>query len=545
VRQTGFDIWEERKSFLFFPHHCHAREGGNSVLGFGIRHSEKIHPEYSSLNIPSPECRILKVFSKRPSSFETKFLYNLRMTLRSSSSDTSTIFALASAAGRAGVHVLRLSGPNTRRIVEKLSRKSLPPPRLASLRNLFAQKSGDKIDEALVLWFPSPNSFTGEDVAEFHIHGGRAILKALMDEFRAFPDTRLAEHGEFTRRAFENDKMDLTEAEAIADLIDAETEAQRKQALRQFEGALEKLYDDWADRLKKASALCEATIDFSDEDLPTGLLEKQNVMIRQILGEIEKHLADNGRGERLREGFSVAILGSPNAGKSSLLNALSRSDAAIVSPVPGTTRDVIEVSLDIEGYPVNLADTAGLREAAESIESEGVRRALKRAASADFKILVFDGMRDPDPATMDLIDGTAICIVNKADLLNPNLVAARRQVLAKAFTDKGLDATPILKGEMLKISAITGQGLSDLSRALREKIEQNYAATEAPVLTRARHRGAVEECAEAMRRALLTDEIELRAEDLRLALRAIGRITGKVGVDDILNLIFREFCIGK
>lgn len=426
--------------------------------------------------------------------------------------------------------VLRISGPAARETVLCLSQKPLPAPRVASLRVLRHPATAEVLDHALVLWFPAPHSFTGEDVVELHIHGGRAVTHSVAEALGALPGLRLAEPGEFTRRAFENGRMDLTEAEAIADLVHAETEAQRRQALRQMEGALGKLYDGWRARLAKILAYMEASIDFADEDLPADLAERHNNELQDLQTEIAVHLNDNRRGERLREGFSVAIVGPPNAGKSSLLNALARREAAIVSATAGTTRDVIEVHLDLGGYPVVLADTAGLRESADAIEEEGVRRALARAEQADVKLIVFDGAVWPeaDEAAKDLIDHNSIVVVNKADL-----------VKATWYIVQGV-------GEALFVSAQTGEGLPRLLEALTREIASRFGgANAAPSLTRARHRQALEECRNHLDRAVQAAQSDMRAEDVRLAMRALGSITGHVGVEDLLDIIFRDFCIGK
>ena len=322
-----------------------------------------------------------------------------------------------------------------------------------------------------------------------------------MEALRALPDFRLAEPGEFTRRAFENGKLDLTEAEGLADLVNAETAAQHRQALRQMDGELGRLYESWAARLTRALAHIEADIDFVDEELPEDLAAQRLDDVRALEGEIARHLDDHRRGERLREGFVIAILGPPNAGKSSLLNALARREAAIVSPTPGTTRDIVEVHVDLGGYPVTLADTAGLRETADAIESEGIRRALATAALG----------RDD-----------ALVVVNKLDLMGA----------AEA-------------GDALMLSAVTGQGLAELHERLVQEIERRFGATSLPSLTRARHREALEACRGHLNRALAAPEVELCAEDLRLATRALGRITGRVDVEDLLDVIFRDFCLGK
>ncbi|MDD5585836.1 MAG: tRNA uridine-5-carboxymethylaminomethyl(34) synthesis GTPase MnmE [Alphaproteobacteria bacterium] len=441
-------------------------------------------------------------------------------------SENDTVFALASAPGRAGVAVFRVSGPAAGDALERLCRlSSRPPPRTALLHRLFDPQTGEIIDQSVVLWFPAPHSYTGEDVAEFHVHGGRAVLNELTEALRRLPRFRLAEPGEFTRRAFENGKFDLTEAEAVADLVDAETTAQRRQALRQLEGELGRLYRGWAGRLKTCLAHMEADIDFTDDELPEDLAAQKTEEVRRLSEDIERHLDDRQRGQRLREGFMVAILGPPNAGKSSLLNALAQREAAIVMPAPGTTRDIIEVHLDLGGYPVTLADTAGLRESADAIESEGVRRALARAANADLKILVFDGANwpDMDETTKALQDDNTLTVVNKADLI--------------ANTQRQPD--------ILFISATAGTGLREMSEQLVKAIDLRFASTGQPALTRARHRAALEECRDHLKRALAAHETELRAEDTRLAMRALGRITGSVDVEDLLDVVFKDFCIGK
>ncbi len=437
-----------------------------------------------------------------------------------------TIFAPVSALGRAGVSVVRVSGPGTSVVFDKITQPlGVPTPRAAVLRSLVDPSSGDLIDKALVLWFPGPSSFTGEDVVELHIHGGRAVMTGLLTALGKLPGYRLAMPGEYSRRAFENGKMDLTEAEAIADLIDAETAAQRRQALRQMDGALGHLYGGWGERLKIALAYIEAAIDFVDEEeIPEDLFAARQKDLEGLLHDIRAHLDDHRRGERLRSGFVIALLGAPNAGKSSLLNALAQREAAIVAPTPGTTRDVIEVGLDLGGYPVTLADTAGLRESADAIESEGIRRALARAESADLKLLVYDGSFWPqkDAATASQKDADAFEIVNKADLIEGAIPA----------------------GGPMFVSAQTGEGLENLVKILVQMIADRFDST-APALTRARHREALEECAGHLTRAIAAPMPELCAEDARLAMRALGRITGSVDVEDLLDIIFSSFCLGK
>jgi len=419
--------------------------------------------------------------------------------------------------------VLRLSGPDARRAVTLLA-GGLPPPRVAQRRRLVDPQSGDPLDEGLILWFPGPRSATGEDVAELHLHGSRAVLAAVMQVLSRL-GLRLAEPGEFTRRAFLNGKLDLLQAEAIADLAAAETEAQRRQALRQLGGELGDVYRRWRDRLTRILAHLEAAIDFPDEDLPPEIEDRILGDTEGLVAEIERHLADGHRGERLRDGIDVAIVGPPNAGKSSLLNRIARRDVAITSPVPGTTRDVIEVAIDLGGYPVVLADTAGLRDSADAIEQEGKRRAVQRAEQAEIRLFVFDTAHPADAAGASTWAGAdTILVANKIDLV------------PVAETDLSPPALPV--------SALTGEGIDRLLTMLGERVAQTYRI-EAPVLTRARHRQALEEAAASLRRSFSAALPELRAEDLRLALRSLGRITGAVNVEDLLDVIFRDFCIGK
>ncbi len=442
---------------------------------------------------------------------------------------TDTIFALATPTGRSGVAVVRVSGPQAWVSAKLLIKKDILP-RQAQLCALTDPVSRETIDRALVLGFENPASYTGEDVIEYQLHGGRAVIQALLEFLGGQEGHRMAEPGEFTRRAFESGKMDLTEAEAVADLIDAETQAQKVQALMQMEGALSNLYRDWTEELKGALAHIEADLEFPDEDLPEGVLPQISPVLEKLAAAIDEHLNDNRRGERLRDGIQMVVIGAPNAGKSSLVNALAQRDVAIVSDVEGTTRDVIEVHLDLGGFPVILADTAGLRpdqigaKGQDSIESEGIRRALGRAKEADVKLLLFDGTKEEaDSHTAALIDKNALIVINKSD-----------QGEAK-FT---LPAA-------LTISAETGEGLDKLIDALIEKAQALIGRQEAPSLTRQRYRIALEECRDALKRALNADLPELTVEDTRLAIRALGRITGRVDVEDLLDVIFRDFCIGK
>ncbi len=417
----------------------------------------------------------------------------------------------------------RVSGPQAARAFETLTGRAVPNPRVATRIAVRAPASGEIVDDGLALWFPAPASFTGEDVLELHLHGGAAATAAIARALGSVAGLRLAEPGEFSRRAFEHGKMDLTEAEGLADLVDAETEAQLRQARRQMGGELGTLYDTWRASLITVLAFFEAEIDFSDEDLPPGLQARAAAEVRRISGEIAAHLDDGRRGEILRGGVSVAILGPPNAGKSSLLNRLARREAAIVSEVAGTTRDVIEVHLDLDGFPVILADTAGLRDSGDEIEREGVRRAKTRAEQADLKLAVFDGAVWParDPVTASMIDSDTLVIVNKIDL--------------------GV----AVEAPMIGVSAKTGVGFDALEAALGAAVRQRFQPGSAPALTRDRHRQALIECQAAFTRFLAASAPELAAEDLRLAARALGRITGRVDVEEILGVIFAEFCIGK
>lgn len=437
--------------------------------------------------------------------------------------DGGTIFALASGAGRAAVALLRLSGPGTAGVVTALAGR-LPPPRHASLRRLRDPRTAEVLDQALLLWFPGPASYTGEDSAELHLHGGPAVIAGVAEALVA-AGARPAEPGEFTRRAFLNGRMDLTAAEGIADLIAAETAAQRRQALRQADGALARLYGGWAVRLTSLLARQEAFIEFEDEDLPAGLDDAVALAGAALRGEIAAYLADAGRGERLREGLLVAILGAPNAGKSSLLNALAGREAAIVSARAGTTRDVVEVRLDLAGVPVTLADTAGLREAVDEIEAEGVRRARRRAEEADLVIAVFAADQEPDAETLAWVRPGALVLANKSDLAAPPAEIG------------GVAA--------LGLSARTGAGLGALRARLAEEATVRAGLAAEATLTRPRHRAALAEAAGWLAELETAPLPELRAEALRAALRAIGRITGRVGVEAVLDAVFGEFCIGK
>lgn len=440
---------------------------------------------------------------------------------------TDTIFALASGAGKAGVAVVRVSGPGAGKTLLALAPalKSLPQPR--ELRRIFLFESESSppalIDDGMAVYFAGPASFTGEDVVEFHVHGGAAVLDALFTSLSGL-GLRVAEPGEFSRRAFLNGKMDLTAVEAVADLVDAETTAQRRQALTQMGGALAGIYDGWRARLIGAMAFAEARIDFAEEDIPDDLRRRSLAEIAAVAEEITRHLDDHGIGERIRRGVRIALTGPPNVGKSSLLNTLARRDAAIVSDIAGTTRDIIEVPMDLGGYAVTVIDTAGLRDTQDVIEQEGVKRARAAAETADLRIVMAEA-GGPVPAGISEGD---IVVVNKSDV----------------STEGDWPAGTLF------LSVKSGAGMDALVSALTEKVRSLTAiqSSEAVPLTRARHRRGLEECAAALRRIVEAGDAaqeELAAEDLRLAGEALGRLTGRIDVEDILDRIFRDFCIGK
>ena len=453
----------------------------------------------------------------------------------SGASGGATIYALSSGGLPSGIAVVRLSGAGAGAALGRLTGGTLPTARRATYVRVRDPATDATLDRAVAIWFPAPASATGENVAELHLHGGIAVVAGVTDALSKIDGLRLAEPGEFTRRAFENGKMDLTEAEAVADLINAETEHQRTQALRQMGGALHLLYEGWRVRLIAALANAEAAIDFADEaDVAAGVAAKARAEALALGAEITRHLDDDGVGERLRGGVHVVILGAPNAGKSSLLNALAKRDAAIVSSTAGTTRDVIEVHLDLGGFPMTIADTAGLRTTEDEVEREGVVRALKRAKDADLKLCVFDSNLWPalDPDTERLIDDNALFVLNKCDL--------------RRFSDPDRSRAKIRNREPISVSATTGDGLDRLVAALGKEAARRCRVGAAPILTRRRHRDGLTEAAAALDRA--TSKIlaeELMAEELRRASDALGRITGRIGVEDVLDVIFRDFCIGK
>lgn len=440
----------------------------------------------------------------------------------------TTIYALSSARGRAGVAVIRVSGPAAGDALRALA-GGVPGPRMASLRELRHPVTGAVLDRALVLWFPAPASFTGEDIAELHVHGGRAVVEAVLSALSEAPQTRAATPGEFARRAFENGKLDLTAVEGLADLVDAETEAQRLQALRQSDGALAELYENWRQKIILALAEIEADLDFSDEADVLAFSDRAAfAQVADLERDIRAHLDDARRGEILRDGLRVAIAGPVNAGKSSLLNALAQREAAIVSDTPGTTRDVVEVRLDLNGYPVIISDTAGMRETDEEIEAEGVRRAFARAAEAQVVVWVVDGAQPaPTPPPREIETDKLLVVVNKAELLSSR-------------------AAYPLEADLF-ISVHTEDGIGDLVARIGAEAAARLDAGETVPLTRERHRRELEEAAQSLRAFLdgSSDDLELRCEDLRRAADCMGRLTGCIDVEDILDQIFAQFCIGK
>lgn len=444
--------------------------------------------------------------------------------------DGNSVFALSSGGGRTGVAVLRVSGPASGIALDRIA-GGCPPPREATLRTLRCPATGAALDRALVLWFPGPASFTGEDMAEFHVHGGRAVVEAVIGALGSLDGMRPADPGDFTRRAFENEKLDLTEVEGLADLINAETEIQRVQALSQLEGGIRKHAENWRSDLVRAMAMVESVLDFSDEaDVSSHTNETARKIVEPLTAQIAMHLSDNLRGERLRDGFRVLLAGPPNVGKSSLLNALARRDAAIVSEEAGTTRDVIEVHLDLGGYPVLVMDTAGIRDAQGAVEEEGIRRTLSRAADADLVLWLVDATAPCWEIPSELCSGRADCVsvLNKIDKVPASDV-------------------PDWDGKCLGFSAKTDDGLSALTDDLLCRVKSGLAGDGTSIITRARHRQELDDCHRSLSRFLdgSADESELRAEDLRSAAAALGRLTGRIDVEEVLGRIFSDFCIGK
>jgi tRNA modification GTPase len=454
-----------------------------------------------------------------------------------------TIFALSSGRPPSAIAIVRVSGPEAATALTLLAGK-IPLPRMAT-RALLRDGHQQPIDDAVVLWFPGPASATGEDVAEFHVHGGRAVLAALFAMLSALDHMRAAEPGEFTRRAFENGKLDLTEAEGLDDLIHADTDRQRSQALRQLKGLLGDRARDWRAQIIEASALIEAGIDFSDEgDVPAELIAPALAKIKTLLGEIRQVLAEQGRSERLREGLVVAIAGPPNVGKSTLMNQLARREVAIVSPHAGTTRDIIEVQLDLDGYPVTVIDTAGIRETDDPVEQEGVRRARARAAEADLVLWLLDATHEKN-----LDEGAApVWVVrNKIDLdAVESDAAGLRLDAAIPRWPTGVSKQGLTSADFA-ISASRGDGIAELISALVGFAQSYFGSGEGGLISRQRQRKLLEQTVVSLRRSTSVIEHgeELAAEDLRIAARSLGQLLGRVDVEDLLDVIFRDFCIGK
>ena len=442
-----------------------------------------------------------------------------------------TIYALSSGPGIAGIAVVRVSGKDTSKVIKLITGKDLPAPRVATLRKMNNINTNELIDEGLIIWFPGPQSYTGEDLVEFHVHGSRAVVTALHASISEIENCRLAEPGEFTKRAFQNEKINLIKAESIADLVSAETEIQRKQALAIMNGKSSDKFDSWREKLLKILSHIEAKIDFPDEDLPENIIFEIKKTSEQVSNEIKKILEDEKVGERIREGFKIAIVGPSNAGKSSLLNYLSKRDVAIVSEMAGTTRDVIETHLNLDGYPVVLSDTAGIRDSKDEIEKRGIKLALKRAEEADLRLLVVEPKNlDFTGFLKDLFDKNSILVINKSDLLQKNL------------------DEQIKKLEHVLISIIKNSNLDILIDKIKNKLKNKFISNEDILITRERHRQHLKQCVDHLKnfsKKNKNDDFDKAAEDLRLATRHLGMIVGKVDVEEILGSIFNDFCIGK
>ena len=442
-----------------------------------------------------------------------------------------TIYALSSGPGLAGISVIRVSGPNTEVIISQLTDKKLPKPRVATRRKFIKIKDNEVIDEGILIWFPAPNSYTGEDMAEFHVHGSRAVVNAIHSLISKIDGCRLAEPGEFTKIAFQNGKLNLLKAESVSDLISSETELQRQQAIKIMSGKSSDKFNSLRQRLLKVLANVEAKIDFPEDDLPDDILQDIHFQTENIKDEIKKILNDQKVGERIREGFKIAIVGPTNAGKSSLMNYLSKRDIAIVSEIAGTTRDVIEAHLNIDGYPVVVSDTAGIRVANNEIEKKGIKLALDKADSADLNIIVLEPKSVDFTRYLDgLLSKNAIILVNKSDL--------------------GVDIIDqeIKKHNPIYISIKEEKNLDKLINLIKENLKNKFISSEDIFITRQRHRNNLEKCVESLENFIKKkskDDFDKAAEDLRLATRYLGMIVGKVDVEEILGSIFSDFCIGK
>ena len=442
-----------------------------------------------------------------------------------------TIYALSTGPGISGVAIIRVSGPETKIVISKLTNGSFPEPRVATLKKINKIKTNELIDEGLILWFPAPQSYTGEDMAEFHVHGSRSVVEALHSSIAQVENCRLAEPGEFTKIAFQNDKINLLQAESIADLISSETEIQRQQAIKIMTGQNSSKFISWRERLLKILSNVEAKIDFPDEDLPNDVLRDIKTNSNKIKSEIQKTLNDQKVGERIREGFKIAIVGPINAGKSSLLNYLSRREVAIVSEIAGTTRDVIETHLNIDGLPVVVSDTAGIRDSKDEIEKKGIRLALKRAEDADLNIVVIEPKSTHFAGFLkDSITNKSIIVINKSDLGIDDMVYEFKKI------------NPIY------ISLKEEKNLDKLIFAIKEKLKNQFISSEDILITRERHRQHLEQCVlhlDNFEQKNNAEDFDKAAEDLRLATRHLGMIVGKVDVEEILGSIFNDFCIGK
>ncbi len=442
-----------------------------------------------------------------------------------------TIYALSSGPGISGIAVIRVSGKNTAEVVKKLTGDKLPRPRVATLTKFNKNGGKELIDEGVIIWFPAPNSYTGEDLAEFHVHGSRAVVNAMHFSISKVKNCRLAEPGEFTKRAFQNGKINLLKAESIADLISSETEIQRKQALKIMSGKSSDKFNSWREKLLKILSHIEAKIDFPDEDLPENIISEIRKTSNKVLTEIKKTLNDQKVGERIREGFKIAIVGPTNAGKSSLLNYLSKRDVAIVSEIAGTTRDVIETHLNLDGYPVVVSDTAGIRDSKNEIEKKGIKVALNRAEDADLKLVIVSAKNvDFTVILKSLLSKDAILVVNKSDLM------------------KGKLNRKFKKYEHVLISIKKDLNLNKLISKIKSKLKNKFISSENILITRERHRQNLKNCVCHLQKfdeRRTTREVDKAAEDLRLATRHLGMIVGKVDVEELLGSIFNDFCIGK
>ena len=461
-----------------------------------------------------------------------------------------TIYALSTTYGKSGVAVVRISGENVKQVISQMTSLDVVNiiPRHAYFTNLCGIVSRETLDKSLLIYFEAPHSFTGEDVVELHIHGSRAVISSVLKNLSQLENFRLAEPGEFSKRAFYNNKMDLTEAEGLADLIDAETSEQRKFALRQMEGSLKNVYEAWRKDIISILAHLEAYIDFPDEEIPESI--KNNILnsVFKLKDEINKHLSKDNIGERLREGFRIVIAGPPNVGKSSLLNALAKRDAAIVSETAGTTRDAIDVHLDIKGYPVIITDTAGLHETGEEIEKKGIKIAQQKMEDADLIIALFDASKDsvhPLENMKKSFKNKTLFIGNKTDKLKESHPKKVNFISANPPSSVIARKASSLTRQSIFISAKTGAGTDELLETIYNHIKDKFSASSGLLITRSRYREALQKVAQSLSSFDLNKEIELSAEDVRLAARELGRITGRIEVNDILDKIFSDFCIGK